>query len=87
MQLLKQSRGNATATAVSGWELFYVVASTMPPSKEFVGLVSEFVHTVAHHDAEVNQAVKAMANQTWTALKRSVKAGTRRTVRNHLGDL
>lgn len=85
MQLLKQSRGNATATAESGWELFYVVASTMPPSKEFVGLVSEFVHTVAHTDAEVNKAVQNMAKQTWRALKRSVKAGCRRTVSDYLG--
>eukprot|EP00884_Botryococcus_braunii_P012518 jgi/Botrbrau1/21267/Bobra.39_2s0057.2 len=80
MQLLKQSRGNGTQTASNGWELFHVVASTMPPSKEFVGLVSEYVHTVAHNDGEVNMAVKAMANLTWTALKRSVKAGSRRTL-------
>jgi pyruvoyl-dependent arginine decarboxylase (PvlArgDC) len=84
MQLLKQSRGNNTQTAIHGWELFFAVASTMPPSKEFVGLVSEYVHTVAHNDGEVNQKVKSMANLTWTALKRSVKAGTRRTVRHIL---
>jgi hypothetical protein len=80
MQLLKQSRGNVTSNALLGWELFYVVASTMPPSKEFVGLVSEYVHTIAHHDGEVSAAVKDMAGLTWAALKRSAKAGTRRTV-------
>ena len=63
------------------WELFYLVASTMPPSKEFVGLVSEYVHTVAHGDAEGDARVRELAGRTWAALKRSAKAGPRRTVR------
>ena len=46
MQLLKQSRGNCTASSALAWELFYLVASAMPPSKDFVGLISEYVHTV-----------------------------------------
>jgi len=48
MQLIKQSRGNVTPTAFRAWELFLLTASTMPPSKEFVGLVSEYVHTISH---------------------------------------
>ena len=35
---------------MQAWELFFLVASVMPPSKEFVSLVSEYVHTVAHPD-------------------------------------
>ena len=81
MQLLKQSRGNSTASSALAWELFFLVASAMPPSKDFVGLVSEYVHTVAHGDLEVDAASRALAQRTWTALKRSAKAGTRRTVR------
>lgn len=81
MQLLKQSRGNPTATSHRAWELFYLVASTMPPSKDFVGLVSEYVHTVAHNEAE-DPSVKVMAQSTWSSLKRSAKAGARRTVRH-----
>lgn len=52
----------------------------MPPSKEFVGLVSEYVHTVAHGDTEVEPEAKALASKTWGALKRSAKAGPRRMV-------
>ena len=33
MQLIKQSRGNATATAPKAWELLYLCAASMPPSK------------------------------------------------------
>ena len=80
MQLLKQSRGNVTPTAYRVWELFLLVASTMPPSKEFVGLVSEYVHTISHTETEVEERVKHLALKTWHALKRSTKAGSRRTV-------
>jgi hypothetical protein len=65
---------------MQAWELFFMVASTMPPSKEFVGLVSEYVHTVAHGDAEVDEEARSLAGRTWGALKRSAKAGPRRTV-------
>ena len=80
MQLLKQSRGNVTPSAVRAWELFLLVASTMPPSKEFVGLVSEYVHTVSHTEHDADPKVKDLALRTWNALKRSAKAGARRTV-------
>lgn len=53
----------------------------MPPSKEFVGLVSEYVHTVAHGEAEGDEEAQKLARRTWGGLKRSAKAGTRRTVR------
>lgn len=81
MQLIKQSRGNITPSAHRAWELFFLVASTMPPSKEFVGLVSEYVHTISHTEREAEQRVKELALRTWHALKRSAKAGSRRTVR------
>ncbi|KAK9917170.1 hypothetical protein WJX75_001536 [Coccomyxa subellipsoidea] len=80
MQLLKQSRGNTTPSNVKAWELFFLVASTMPPSKEFVGLVSEYVHTVAHGEAEGDEEAQKLARRTWGGLKRSAKAGTRRTL-------
>ena len=49
--------------------------------QEYVGLVSEYVHSVAHHDGDVPPDVKALAQKTWHALKRSAKAGPRVTVR------
>lgn len=58
----------------------------MPPSKDYVGLVSEYVHTVSHNDAEeVN--VRQMALKTWNSLKRSAKAGPRKTVCSLLHEL
>ena len=68
-------------SALQAWELFFLVASVMPPSKEFVSLVSEYVHTVAHPEGPAAaQEVQQLTGKTWTALKRSAKAGPRRTV-------
>ena len=83
MQIIKQSRGNTSPNAYRAWELFLMLASTTPPSKEFVGLVSEYVHTVSHNEAEQDKSVKRLALRTWHALKRSAKAGSRRSVRFH----
>lgn len=80
MQLIKQSRGNGTPSAVRVWELLMIVASTMPPTKEYIGLVSEYVHSVVHNDGEVNEPIKELATRTWHGLKRSAKAGARVTV-------
>lgn len=59
------------------------MASAMPPSKDYMGLVSEYVHTVSHNEAE-EPSVRAMAQRTWNSLKRSAKAGPRKTVRSTL---
>ena len=41
MQLVKQTRGNPNASAkAKAWQLFYITAATMPPTKDFMGLVS-----------------------------------------------
>ncbi|KAG2501877.1 hypothetical protein HYH03_000375 [Edaphochlamys debaryana] len=80
MQLIKQTRGNpGIASRVKAWELFHLVASTMPPSKEFVTMVSEYIHAVAHEDQE-DAFVRQLATKTWNSLKRSAKAGPRRTL-------
>uniref|UniRef100_A0A7S0WQ45 Kinesin motor domain-containing protein n=1 Tax=Chlamydomonas leiostraca TaxID=1034604 RepID=A0A7S0WQ45_9CHLO len=80
MQLLKQTRGNPNVNSrAKAWEVFHLVAATMPPSKDFVGLVSEYIHGVAHDDQEA-QPVRALASKTWNCLKRSAKAGPRRTL-------
>lgn len=78
-QLGKRSYSDMVLTC-QAWELFFLVASTMPPSKEFVGLVSEYVHTVAHGETEGDEEVQKLARRTWGGLKRSAKAGPRRTV-------
>jgi hypothetical protein len=40
---------------------------------------AEYVHTVAHDDNESDE-VRELANKTWHALKRTTKAGQRRSV-------
>ena len=51
---------------MQAWELFFLVASVMPPSKEFVSLVSEYVHTVAHPDGpSACEEVQQLAGKTW----------------------
>ena len=40
MQLLKQTRGNPDVSKrARAWELFFLAASTMPPSNDYLGLI------------------------------------------------
>jgi MyTH4 domain len=76
-----QTRGNPEQGATAhAWQLFFLVASTAPPSKEFTGLVSEYVHAVCQGGADTPDDVRRWAQRAWAALKRSAKAGARRTV-------
>lgn len=43
-------------------------------------MVSEYIHSVAHDDYE-DAGIREQASHTWNSLKRSAKAGPRRTVR------
>lgn len=54
----------------------YLCASSMPPSKEIAGYLSEHVHHVAH-GPNIDSEVQGFALNTLNALKRSVKAGAR----------
>ncbi|KIY99686.1 hypothetical protein MNEG_8273, partial [Monoraphidium neglectum] len=91
MQLVRQTRGNPLpASRARAWELFTLVAASMPPSKDFTGLISEYVHGVVRDGpaatsgggapAPGDEAVRTAAEATWAALKRSTKAGPRRTL-------
>ena len=61
------------------WELMHLCASAMPPGKEIAAYLSEYVHDVAYaHDT--SPELKNLALDTWNALKRSVKAGARRSI-------
>ncbi|KAL4451514.1 hypothetical protein ABPG75_007176 [Micractinium tetrahymenae] len=80
MQLVKQTRGNPNPAArTKAWQLFYLTAATMPPTKDFMGLVSDYVHTCAH-EAEEEPEIRELASKTWHAMKRTAKAGQRRTL-------
>jgi hypothetical protein len=82
VQLLKQTRGNPdTDSAVRAWMMMLLMAATAPPGKEFVGIVSEYVHSMSHNESEVPEEIRAWAMRTWAALKRTAKAGSRQSVR------
>nr|AFK13155.1 zwichel [Gossypium arboreum] len=80
VQISKQTRNNPDRrqNLIKAWELMYLCASSMPPSKDIGGYLSEYVHNVAHsaNDSEVQTLALNMLN----ALKRSVKAGPRNTI-------
>ncbi|KAJ4844909.1 Kinesin-like protein KIN-14E [Turnera subulata] len=64
---------------IKSWELMYLCASSMPPSKDIGGYLSEYVHNVAY-GASTDSEVQILALNTLNALKRSVKAGPRHMI-------
>lgn len=79
-QISKQTRNNPDRPyVIKAWELMYLCASCMPPSKDFGGFLSEYVHNVAH-GATTDLEVQALALETLNALKRAIKAGPRHTI-------
>eukprot|EP00878_Enallax_costatus_P038268 GHUV01043455.1.p1 GENE.GHUV01043455.1~~GHUV01043455.1.p1 ORF type:complete len:1268 (+),score=413.50 GHUV01043455.1:1733-5536(+) len=80
MQLVKQTRGNPSShSRAKAWGMFNLVAASMPPSKDFTGLISEYIHS-AVQDMDDAEEAKQAAVATWQALKRSTKCGPRRTL-------
>lgn len=56
----------------------HLCASSMPPSKDIGGYLSEYIHNVAH-DPTTEPDAQALSLNTLKALKRSIKAGPRHT--------
>ncbi|CAI9780861.1 unnamed protein product [Fraxinus pennsylvanica] len=80
IQVSKQTRNNPDRQSlIKAWELMYLCASCMPPSKEIGGYLSEYVHTVAH-TVSSDSEIQVLAVNTLNALKRSVKAGPRHII-------
>ncbi|KAL5752236.1 hypothetical protein ACOSP7_022423 [Xanthoceras sorbifolium] len=79
-QISKQTRNNPDRQyLIKAWELMYLCASSMPPSKDMGGYLSEYVHNVAQ-GVGTDSEVQVLALKTLNALKRSVKAGPRHTI-------
>ncbi|XP_048128537.1 kinesin-like protein KIN-14E isoform X2 [Rhodamnia argentea] len=79
-QVSKQTRNNPERQhLINAWELMYLCASSMPPSKDIGGFLSEYVHNVAH-GVSTDSEIQILALNTLNALKRSVKAGPRHTI-------
>ena len=64
---------------IKAWELMYLCASSMPPSKDIGAYLSEYVHNIAH-GAATDSEIQALALNTLNALKHSVKAGPRHII-------
>ncbi|XP_050132270.1 kinesin-like protein KIN-14E isoform X1 [Malus sylvestris] len=80
VQISKQTRNNPDKQyLIKAWELMYLCSSSMPPSKDIGGYLSEYVHNVAH-GVNIDSEVQVLAINTLNALKRSVKAGPRHTI-------
>ncbi|KAH7296226.1 hypothetical protein KP509_26G014500 [Ceratopteris richardii] len=79
-QVSKQTRNNPDKfSSVKSWELLYLCASAMPPGKDVAAYLSEYVHDVGHAQ-DVDPEIQALALKTWSALRRTVKAGPRRII-------
>ncbi|XP_044470312.1 kinesin-like protein KIN-14E isoform X1 [Mangifera indica] len=82
-QISKQTRNNPDRQyLIKAWELMYLCACSMPPSKDMGGYLSEYVHNVAQ-GANTDSEVQILSLNTLNALKRSVKAGPRHTIPCH----
>ncbi|GAB4848357.1 Kinesin-like protein KIN-14E [Ancistrocladus abbreviatus] len=80
VQISKQTRNNPDRQyLIKAWELMYLCASSMPPSKDIGGYLSEYVHNVAY-GVSVDSDIQVLAQNTLNALKRSIKAGPRHTI-------
>ncbi|CAI9110386.1 OLC1v1010396C1 [Oldenlandia corymbosa var. corymbosa] len=80
VQVSKQTRRNPERHyLIRAWELMYLFASCMPPSKEIGGYLSEYIHNVAH-GSSADSEVQVLALNTLNALKHSVKAGPRHVI-------
>ncbi|XP_059435497.1 kinesin-like protein KIN-14E isoform X1 [Corylus avellana] len=80
VQILKQTRCNPDRQyLLKAWELMYLCAYSMPPSKDIGGYLSEYVHIVAH-GVGMDSEVQVLALKTLSALKHAVKAGPRHTI-------
>ncbi|KAC9897492.1 hypothetical protein E3N88_45115 [Mikania micrantha] len=79
-QISKQTRNCPERQhLIRAWELMYLCASCMPPSKDIGGYLSEYIHDVGHN-VNTDPDVQVFATNTLNALKCSVKAGPRHTI-------
>ncbi|GAB2260134.1 hypothetical protein Droror1_Dr00010989 [Drosera rotundifolia] len=80
IQISKQTRNNPDRQyLIKVWELMYLCASCMPPSKDIGRYLFKYVENVAHC-VNIDSEVQALAQSTLSAWKHSVKAGPRNTI-------
>ncbi|XP_029130432.1 kinesin-like protein KIN-14I [Cajanus cajan] len=80
VQISKQTRNNPERQyLIKAWELMYLCASSMSPSKDISSYLSEYIHNIANGMA-TDSEIQVLALNTLNALKRSVKAGPRHII-------
>ncbi|XP_056696492.1 kinesin-like protein KIN-14E isoform X2 [Spinacia oleracea] len=80
VQISKQTRNNPDRQyLIKAWELIYLCASSMPPTKEIGAYLSEYVHNVAY-GVNMDSDIQMLAQNTLNALKGSTKAGPRHII-------
>ena len=79
LKFISSHRDKCRQYLIKAWELMYLCASCLPPSKDIGGYLSEYVHNVAH-GVNIDSEVQNLALNTLNALKHSVKAGPRHKI-------
>ncbi|QCD81841.1 kinesin-like protein KIN-14E isoform X2 [Vigna unguiculata] len=80
VQISKQTRNNPERQyLIKAWELMYLCASSMSPSKDISSYLSEYIHNVANGVA-TDSEIQVLALNSLNALKHSVKAGPRHII-------
>ncbi|MED6123271.1 Kinesin-like protein KIN-14E [Stylosanthes scabra] len=80
VQISKQTRNNPDRESlIKSWELMYLCVSCMTPSKDIGGYLSEYIHHIVN-GVNTDPEIRAIALNTLSALKRSVKAGPRHII-------
>ncbi|CAJ1941975.1 unnamed protein product [Sphenostylis stenocarpa] len=80
VQISKQTRNNPERQyLIKAWELMYLCASSMSPSKDISSYLSEYIHNIANGVA-TDSEIQVLALNSLNALKHSVKAGPRHII-------
>ncbi|RDY12285.1 Kinesin-like protein KIN-14E [Mucuna pruriens] len=80
VQISKQTRNNPERPyLIKAWELMYLCASSMSPSKDISSYLSEYIHNIAN-GVPSDPEIQVLALNTSNALKRSIKAGPRHII-------
>ncbi|KAG0454497.1 hypothetical protein HPP92_023789 [Vanilla planifolia] len=83
MQILKQTRSIPYRTClINAWELMFLCASSLSPSKDIEAYVTKYTHDVAH-GVNMDPQVQAVASNTLNAFKHSLKVGARQMFPTH----
>ncbi|ESW28346.1 hypothetical protein PHAVU_003G279200 [Phaseolus vulgaris] len=80
VQISKQTRNNPERQyLIKAWELMYLCASSMSPSKDISSYLSEYIHNIAT-GVGTDSEIQILALNSLNALKHSVKAGPRHII-------